>query len=141
MHKYRLEIRAFTILRSLSDKEESACLGLIHSHPLLSKPFALPFSIMSEALSHSSHGSQGSLGHEDSISQVLPQYFTDDFRVDVDLENESSTHSDNLSSAPSGLLTPTFGSNSTEGNIRAGESSATITSDISGMHLNVHSRA
>jgi len=34
---------------------------------------------MSEASSHSSHRSQGSLGPEDSVSRVLPQYFTDSF--------------------------------------------------------------
>jgi len=94
---------------------------------------------MSEAPSHSSHGSQGSLGPDDSISQVLPQYFTDDFRLDIDLENESSNQSESLSSAPSGLLTLTYGSDSSEarGNQPGGESSATITGDISGMHLNV----
>jgi len=93
--------------------------------------------MMSEALSHSSHGSQGSLGPDDSISQVLPQNFTDDFRIEVDAENESSTDSDGLSSAPSGLLTPTFGSNSVGGIIRVGKSSGTITGNIAGMHLNV----
>lgn len=136
-NKYRLKRRRLTIFRNPSDKAESAFLGLIDSDLLLFKPSTISSSIMSEALSHSSHGSRGSLGPDDSISQVLPQYFTDDFRIDVDPENESSTHSDGLSSAPSGLLTPTFGSNSSEGIIQAGQSSATITGDISGMHLNV----
>ena len=35
---------------------------------------------MSETLSHSSHGSPGTLGPDASISQVLPQY-SDDFRI------------------------------------------------------------
>ncbi|RPA88397.1 hypothetical protein L873DRAFT_1796672, partial [Choiromyces venosus 120613-1] len=67
---------------------------------------------MSEALSHSSHGSQGSLGPDDSISQVLPPYFWNNFQLDIDLENDDSAHSDTLSSAPSGLLTATLDSNS-----------------------------
>lgn len=92
---------------------------------------------MSEALSHSSHGSQGSLGPDDSISQVLPQYFTDSFRLDIDLEQESSAPSDTLSSAPSGLLTATFESNSIASNLPIGETSAILRSEISDLHLNV----
>ena len=93
--------------------------------------------LMSKALFYSSHRSQGSLGPEDSISQVLPPYFSDNFRLDIDLENESSTHINSLSLAPSGLLTPTFGPNSSRENLLVRENSTTIAGDISGMHLNV----
>lgn len=94
---------------------------------------------MSEALSHSSHGSHGPLGPDDSISQVLPQYFSDSFRLDIDLEHESSASSDTLSSAPSGLLTATFASNSItdELPLASGESSSALRSEISDMHLSV----
>jgi len=92
---------------------------------------------MSEALSHSSYRSHGSHAPEDSISQVLPPYFNNNFQVDIDLENDNSTNSDSLSSAASELLTGTFGSNSIDGHLAGGQSSAAITSDISGMHLTI----
>ena len=116
------------------------CFILLYIIPLKSLALTSTIQVMSEALSHSSHGSPGSLGPDDSISQVLPPYYAEDYRLDTDLENESSTQSDSLSSAPSGLLTTTFASNSLDDNIRAGETSATITGDISGMHLSVPQR-
>lgn len=68
---------------------------------------------MSEAPSHSSAGSQGSLCPDDSISQIIPQYFTDNsgYRFEMDMEDDGSAPSDILSSAPSDLLTPTIDSN------------------------------
>ena len=55
MHKYRPEIRALTILRSLSDKAESAGLGLIHSNLLLSKPDLLYIRIKNASLLHNTN--------------------------------------------------------------------------------------
>jgi len=69
---------------------------------------------MSEAPSHSSTGSQRSLRPDDSISQVIPPYFTDNsgYRYDMEIDEDGSGPSDILSSPPSDLLTPTIGSNS-----------------------------
>jgi len=67
---------------------------------------------MSEAPSHASAGSHNSLRPDDSISQIVPQYFTDhtSYRYDMDLDDDGSTPSDILSSAPSDLLTATIDS-------------------------------
>ena len=97
---------------------------------------------MSQAPSHISSGSQGSLCPDDSISQVITPYFDETFRYDLESHNdESTTASDILSSAPSDLLTTTIGGGSrvTSQNYtgQVGTASAVITSEISGMHLGV----
>ena len=68
---------------------------------------------MSEAPSHSSAGSQGFLRPDDSISQMIPQYFTDNsgYRFEMDMEDDSSASRDILSSTPSDLLTPSIDTN------------------------------
>ena len=65
---------------------------------------------MSEAPSHSFAGSQGSLCPDNSISLIIPPYFTDNsgYRFEMDMEDDGSSPSDILSSAPSDLLTPTI---------------------------------
>jgi len=42
---------------------------------------------MSEAQSHSSAGSQGSIRPDDCVSQILPPYFTDNSGYRYDLDN------------------------------------------------------
>jgi len=68
---------------------------------------------MTEAQSHSSAGSQGSIRPHDTVSQILPAYFTDSsgYRYDLDIDQDEDTASDTLSLAPSDLLTPTLASN------------------------------
>jgi len=65
---------------------------------------------MSEAPSHASAGSQGSLRLDDSISQIMPPYFTDNtgYRYDMDIDDDACAPSEILSSAPPNLLTPTI---------------------------------
>jgi hypothetical protein len=96
---------------------------------------------MSQAPSHISTGSQGSLGPDDSISQVITPYFDPTFRYDLETHNDESTTSDILSSAPSDLLTTTIvdSSGATTHNYGGlgGTVSSSITSEISGMHLGV----
>jgi len=96
---------------------------------------------MSQAPSHLSTGSQGSLRPDDSISQVITPYFDQTFHYDLESHNDKSAASDILSSAPSDLLTTTIGKASgitTKNYIgQAGTASASITSEISGMHLGI----
>jgi len=110
---------------------------------------------MSEAQSHSSAGSQGSIRPDDSVSQILPPYFTDNsgYRYDLDIDEDQYTASDTLSSAPSDLLTPTLASNTSDSMnppsrlavTRLGTNPSTLpgsglfTGDISAMHLGVPS--
>ena len=65
----------------LSDKVECAPLDLTFLYLALFDSSILTTILISEALSCSSHGSQGSLDPEDSVSQVFPQYFTDNLRL------------------------------------------------------------
>jgi len=55
--------------------------------------------------------SQGSLGPADSVSQVLPPYFCNNFPLDIEEENDNSAPSETLSSAPYGFPTATLDSN------------------------------
>lgn len=64
---------------------------------------------MSKARSHASTGSQGSIFPEDSTSQVITPYFDNGYRYDLESQQNDSTASDILSSAPSDLLTETVG--------------------------------
>jgi len=96
---------------------------------------------MSQVPSHISTGIQSSLLPDDSISQVITPYFDQTFRYNLETHNDESTASDILSSAPSDLLTTTIGHSSSTathnyGGLR-GTASASITSEISGMHLGV----
>ena len=88
-----------------------------------------------------SYGSQGSLGPDDSVSQVLPPYFCDNFQLDIDAENDDSAPSDTLSSAPSGLLTATLDSQSISDNIVVEPASGSVVmrTSMSTMHLDVPS--
>ncbi|RPA99747.1 hypothetical protein L873DRAFT_1843400, partial [Choiromyces venosus 120613-1] len=70
MHKYTATIVGFLISISLSNQAACGPRGKNFLYFALSESSTLTSSIMSEALSHSSHGSQGSLGPEDSISQA-----------------------------------------------------------------------
>ena len=97
---------------------------------------------MSQAPSHISSRSQGSLHPDDSISQVITPYSDGTFRYDLELHNDESTSASNiLSSAPSDLLTTTIGDGSrvTSPNYSrlGGTASAVIVSEILGMHLGI----
>jgi len=102
---------------------------------------------MSEAPSHSSTGSQSSLRPDDSISQVLPPYFTDSsgYRYDMEIDEDGSGPSDILSSAPSDLLTPSIDSNTIQDRLPTHHSNPggnipsvpSFTGGISGIHLAV----
>jgi len=96
---------------------------------------------MSEAVSHISYGSQGSQGPDDSLSQVLPPYFCNNFALDVEEENDDSAPSETLSSAPSGLLTATLDSNSISEDIvrEPSGSSVVMRRKMSSMDLDVPS--
>jgi len=96
---------------------------------------------MSEAVSHISYGSQGSLGPDDSVSQVLPSYFCNNFPLDIEEENDDSAPSETLSSAPSGLLTATLDSNSISEDIarESSGSSVVMRSNMSRINLDVPS--
>jgi len=48
---------------------------------------------MLEAISHISYRSQGSLGPDDSVSQVLPPYFCNNSQLDMEEENDDSAPS------------------------------------------------
>jgi len=96
---------------------------------------------MSEAVSHISYGSQKSLGPDDSVSQVLPPDFCNNFPLDIEEENDDSAPSETLSSAPSGLLTTTLDSNSISEDIarEPSGSSVVMRSNMSSMNLDVPS--
>jgi len=96
---------------------------------------------MSEAVSHISYGSQGSLGPDDSVSQVLPPYFCNNFQLDMEEENDDSAPSETLSSAPSGLLTATLDSHSISEDVgrNASGSSVVMRTNMSSMNLDVPS--
>jgi len=88
-----------------------------------------------------STGSQGSLHPDGSIQQVITPYIEQTFQYDLESHNHESTASHILNSAPSDLLTTTIGDASGittqiySGH--AGTASASVTSEISSMHLGV----
>ena len=96
---------------------------------------------MLEAVSHISYGSQGSLGPDDSVSQVLPPYFCNNFPLDIQEENDDSAPSETRISAPSGLLTATLDSNSICEDIARDPSGSSVVmrSNMSSMNLHVPS--
>ena len=105
---------------------------------------------MSEEPTHASGGSQGSLRPDDSIPQIIPQYFTDNtgYQNDMHIDDNGSAPSEILSSAPSDLLTPTIDGNSAQSQSVSGSENhqfrdtplvPSFTSDLSGTHLTVPS--
>jgi len=81
---------------------------------------------MLKALCQILYGSQGSLGPDDSVSQVLLPYFCDNLQLDIDEENDDSAPSDTLRAVPSGLLTATLDWQSISENIVGGPSGRSV---------------
>jgi len=105
---------------------------------------------MSEAHSHASGSIQASLCPDDSISQIIPQYFTDNtgYCYDMDIDDNHSAPCQILISVSSDLLTPTIDSNSTlsrriacsqNHQFRDTPLVPSFPSDLSGAHLTVPS--
>jgi len=96
---------------------------------------------MSQAPSRISTGSQGPLCPDDSISQVITPYLDQTFHYYLESHNDESTASHILSSAPLDLLITTISDASgitlQHYSSQAGTTSASITSQISSIHLSI----